>query len=254
MEPVRIMPCLDIMNGRVVKGVKFIDLKDAADPVEAAVAYEKGGADCLAFLDIAATVEKRVPIYDMIAAVTSAIRLPVTVGGGLKSSQDIGKAFESGASAVSIASAAFRNPDFVKEAVRLFGGDRIVIAVDTDVNDSLPSRREVVIDGGRTPTGRDVVEFGVAMKDLGVGALLATSKNADGSLQGYDVEGLRQLADAAGLPVIASGGAGTLEHFLSGVREGHASVLLAASVFHFGAFTIRQVKEYLRDNGVAVVL
>lgn len=254
MQPVKIMPCLDIKNGRVVKGVKFVDLEDAADPVEAAVAYEKGGADALAFLDITATVEKRMPIFDVLAKVSTAVKTPVTVGGGMKTTGDVGLALDSGAAAVSISSAAFRDPDFVKEAVQLFGGNRVVVAIDTDINGNLPSRREVVIDGGRTYTGKDVVEFAVAMRDLGVGAVLPTSKNADGSREGYDVEGIRQIADATGLPVIASGGAGTLEHFLSAAREGGASTLLAASVFHFGIFTIRQVKEYLRENGVPVAL
>jgi Imidazoleglycerol-phosphate synthase len=253
MHPVKIMPCLDIHNGRVVKGVKFVDLVDAADPVEAAVAYEKGGADALAFLDIAATVENRVPVYDVIRRVASAISLPVTVGGGLKTIGAIGDAFDAGASGVSISSAAFRDPDFVAEAVQLFGGEKITIAVDTDMNDSLPSGREIIIDGGRTRTGADVVEFAVAMRDLGAGSILATSKTADGSREGYDVVGLSRLAEATGLPIVASGGAGTLEHFLAAAREGKASVLLAASVFHFGILTIGQVKAYLRDNGVAVL-
>ena len=254
MKPVRIMPCLDIKNGRVVKGVQFVDLQDAADPVEAAVAYDRGGADELAFLDITATVEKRIPIFDVLAEVASAVNIPVTVGGGIKTAGEAGKAFECGASAVSISSAAFRDPEFVKETVQLYGGDKVVIAIDTDENGALPSGREVIIDGGRTRTGKDVVEFAVAMRDLGVGSVLATSKTADGSKNGYDVEGLRRLVDATGLPVIASGGAGKLEHFLEAARAGKAEVLLAASVFHFGIFTVRQVKEYLRDNGIPVVL
>ncbi len=254
MKPVRIMPCLDIKNGRVVKGVNFVELKDAGDPVQAAVAYAEGGADDLAFLDITATVEKRIPIFDTIREVASAVSIPVTVGGGMKTTAEISKAFDSGASAVSISSAAFRDPDFIKEAVQLFGGNRVVVAIDTDMNASLPSGREVIIDGGRTHTGKDLIEFAVAMRDLGVGSLLATSKTADGSQQGFDIDGLRQLADATGLPIIASGGAGTLEHFLAAAREGKASVLLAASVFHFGILSIRQVKEYLRENGVSVML
>ncbi len=254
MKPVRIMPCLDIKNGRVVKGVKFVDLKDAADPVEAALAYEKGGADMLTFLDIAATVEKRIPLYDTITSVTSAVKIPVTVGGGLKTTGDVGKAFEAGAASVSISSAAFRDPDFIKESVQFFGGAKVTVAIDIVVNESLPSRREVVIDGGRTRTGKDLVEFGKAMHDLGVGSLLPTSVAADGSKSGYDVESIRQLVDATGLPVIASGGAGTLEHFLAAARDGGASVLLAASVFHFGTFTIGQVKEYLRGHGIRVLL
>lgn len=254
MKPVHIMPCLDIKNGRVVKGVRFTDLKDAADPVEAAVAYAKSGADELAFLDITATLEKRIPIFDVLRDVTSAVDIPVTVGGGIKNTADITKAFESGASTVSISSSAFRDPDFIKEAVQLFGGKKVVVAIDTDENNDLPSRREVVIGGGGTPTGKDAVEFAVSMRDMGVGSILVTSKTADGSQSGYDIEGLRMLADATGLPIIASGGAGKFEHFLAAVREGRASTLLAASVFHFGTFTVRQVKEYLKENGVPVVL
>lgn len=253
MKPVRIMPCLDIKDGRVVKGVNFVDLRDAADPVEAAKAYEDGGADCLAFLDITATVEKRAPIFDILSKVTATVKLPVTLGGGIRSIDDVERAFQAGAHSVSISSAAFRDPDFIRETVRLFGGRRVVVAIDTDANPSLPSGREVVINGGRTHTGKDVVEFGVAMRDAGAGCLLATSKTADGAQTGYEVGELRRLADATGLPIIASGGAGKLEHFLAAVREGHASFLLAASVFHFGMFTIRQVKEYLRENGVEVL-
>lgn len=254
MKPVRIMPCLDMKDGRVVKGVKFVDLRDAGDPVEAAVAYEQGGADELAFLDITATVEKRTTMFDVLTNVTSAIKIPVTVGGGIKNTADVSKAFESGAAAVSISSSAFRDPDFVKEAAKLYGSKRVMVAIDNDENLSLPSGREVIIDGGRTPTGKDMVEFAVAMRDYGVGSILATSKKTDGSRDGYDVEGLRMLADATGLPIVASGGAGKLEHFLSAVRDGKVEVLLAASVFHFGEITVRQVKQYLRDNGVLVDL
>lgn len=254
MDPIRIMPCLDIKNGRVVKGVQFVELRDAADPVEAAVAYDTGGADELAFLDITATVEKRITVFDILKEVTAAVKIPVTVGGGIRNTFDVAKALEAGASAVSIASAAFRDPDVVKQAAEMYGGDKVVVAIDTDVNNDLPSRREVLIDGGRTRTGKDAVEFAVAMRDAGAQSILATSKTADGSKTGYDIEGLRQIADATGVNLIASGGAGELEHFLAAVRDGKANVLLAASVFHFGIFTVRQVKEYLRDNGVPVVL
>ena len=253
-QVVSIMPCLDMLDGRVVKGIKFVDLKDAGDPVQAAVAYENGGADELAILDITATVERRATRLEVIRAVTGAVKLPVTVGGGIKTTVDIDMALQAGATAVSISSAAFRDPEFVKGAVTLFGSGKIVVAIDVDKNDALPSGREVIIDGGRTPTGVDAVEFAVKMRDLGVGRLLPTSKTADGALTGYDVKGLRALVDATGLPVVASGGAGTLDHFLAAVREGGASVLLAASVFHFGTFSIRQVKEFLAANGVRVNL
>lgn len=252
MRPISIMPCLDMKDGRVVKGVQFVELRDAGDPVEAAIAYEKGGADELTFLDITATVEKRVAMFDVLEKVTSAVNLPVTVGGGIKTTYDIDVALKSGATAVSISSAAFRDPQFVKEAVDMYGAKRVVVAIDIDKNDSLPSGREVIIDGGRTPTGFDAVEFAVKMRDLGAGRILPTSKTADGALTGYDIHAIRSMADATGLPIIASGGAGKLEHFLEAVREGHAGVLLAASVFHFGTFTVRQVKEFLRENGVQV--
>ncbi len=249
---INIMPCLDIKDGRVVKGVQFDNLKDAGDPVEAAVAYEKGGADELAFLDITATLEKRRTMFDVLKKVTKAIKLPVTVGGGIKTTADVKSAFSAGAAAVSISSAAFRDPDFVKEAVQMYGSKTIVVAIDVDRNDNLPSGREVVIDSGRTATGMDALEFAVRMRDLGVARLLPTSKSGDGAMSGYDIKIIREMADVTGLPIIASGGAGKLEHFLEAVRDGHASALLAASVFHFGTFSIRQVKEFLAENSIRV--
>jgi len=254
MDAVRVIPCLDMKDGRVVKGVHFVELRDAADPVEAAQAYSEGGADEIAFLDITATVEKRRTMFDVLEKVAAAVDIPLTVGGGIKSCDDIEQALASGASCVSISSAAFRDPDMVKEAVARFGSDKIVIAVDADASDTCPSGREVYIDGGRTPTGKDAVEFAREMAGLGVGQILPTSKATDGTKEGYDLQLTRAIADATGLPVIASGGAGTLEHFYEAVTEGGAGAVLAASVFHFGTFTIRQVKEYLRDKGVAVSL
>lgn len=254
MEPIRVIPCLDIRDGRVVKGVHFVELRDAADPVEAARAYSEGGADELAFLDITATVEQRRTVFDLLRKVAAAIDIPLTVGGGIKSCEDIEQALEAGASCASISSAAYRDPDMVKEAVQRFGSERIIIAIDADANDACPSGREVYIDGGRTPTGKDAAEFAEEMAEIGVGQLLPTSKRTDGTTDGYDIELTRGIADATGLPVIASGGAGTLGHFHEAVVEGHAAAVLAASVFHFGTFSIRQVKEYLRDRGVAVRL
>lgn len=253
-EIVKVIPCLDMKGGRVVKGVHFVDLRDAADPVEAATAYFKGGADEIAFLDITATVEKRRTMFEVLQKVTAAVKVPVTVGGGIKSIADIAQAFESGASRVSISSAAYRDPKMVKEAVKKFGSERIVIAIDADENPSLPSKREVYIDGGRAATGKDAVEFAREMAALGVGQILPTSKATDGTRAGFDLVLTRSIADATGLPVIASGGAGTLEHFYQAVVEGHARAVLGASVFHFGILTIRQVKEYLRERGVAVNL
>lgn len=254
MDIVRIIPCLDMKEGRVVKGVHFVDLEDAADPVEAAKAYSDGGADEIAFLDITATVEKRRTMFDVLAKVAEVVNVPLTVGGGIKSLDDVQQALESGASCASISSAAFRDPDMVKEAVQHFGSDKIIVAVDADANDACPSGREVYIDGGRTATGKDAVEFAREMAGLGVGQILPTSKATDGTKDGYDIQLTRAIADATGLPVIASGGAGTLEHFYEAVAEGHAAAVLAASVFHFGIFTIAQVKEYLNERGVPVNL
>ncbi|MFW6137626.1 MAG: imidazole glycerol phosphate synthase subunit HisF [Spirochaetota bacterium] len=252
MDAIRIIPCLDIKDGRVVKGVHFVDLRDAADPVEAAAAYERGGADELAMLDITATVEKRRTIFDLLEKVSRAVSIPVTIGGGIKSCQDIEQALASGAGGVSISSAAFRDPDMVKQAVQQFGSRRIVVAIDADKNPSFHSGREVYIDGGRTPTGKDAVEFAKQMADAGVGQILPTSKATDGTKKGYDLNLTRSIADATGLPVIASGGAGKLEHFYEAVTEGRAQALLGASVFHFGIFTIRQVKQYLHQKNIKV--
>lgn len=249
---VSLMPCLDIREGRVVKGIHFVDLIDAGDPVACATAYEAAGADELGFLDITATVEQRRTVFDVLRSVTEAVKIPVTVGGGIRSLADVEAALEAGAKKVSISSAAFRDPGFVAEAVKRFGGELIVAAIDADANENLPSKREVYIDGGRTPTGVDAVEFAKQMAGLGVGSILPTSKLGDGSTRGYDLDLIRGIADATQLPTVASGGAGKLIHFLEAVKEGHASTLLAASVFHFGTLTVRQVKAYLVSQGVAV--
>lgn len=251
-QAVNIMPCLDMRNGRVVKGIHFVDLVDAGDPVACATAYEADGADELGFLDITATVEQRRTTFDALRRVTAAVKIPVTVGGGIRTLADVESALAAGAKKVSISSAAFRNPSFVAEAVNTFGGKSIVAAIDVDRNGKLPSEREVYIDGGRTATGVDAVEFAKKMAGLGVGEILPTSKLGDGSKRGYDLELIRAIADATKLPTVASGGAGKLIHFLEAVREGHASTLLAASVFHFGIFTVRQVKAYLATQKVAV--
>ncbi|HOW96770.1 MAG TPA: HisA/HisF-related TIM barrel protein [Kiritimatiellia bacterium] len=254
METISVIPCLDMKDGRVVKGVHFVALRDAADPVEAAQAYSAGGADEIAFLDITATVEGRRTMFDVVRKVAAVVKVPLTVGGGIKTCADIEEALACGASRVSISSAAFRNPRMVGEAVRQFGADRIVIAIDADVNDSLPSRREVYIDGGRTKTGRDAADFAREMAALGAGRFLPTSKGADGTKDGYDLILTRAVAEATERPVIASGGAGKLDHFVDAVVEGKASSVLAASVFHFGVFSIRQVKEHLSARGLSVNL
>lgn len=254
MDMVRVIPCLDIRGGRVVKGVHFENLRDAADPVEAACAYDAAGADEIAFLDITATVEKRRTLFDVLRRVAEAVRVPVIAGGGLQSLRDIEEALEAGAKCVSLSSAAFRNPSLVAEAAREFGSARVIVAIDADANPRCPSGREVYVDGGRTATGADAVEFARRMADAGAGQLLPTSKLADGTRDGYDLALTRQIADATELPVIASGGAGRLEHFYAAVAEGHAKAVLAASVFHFGVLGIREVKEYLRARGIAVRL
>lgn len=254
MEPVSIVPCLDMKEGRVVKGVHFVDLRDAADPVEAARAYSEGGADEIAFLDITATVENRKTMLDVLEKVAQVVDVPLTLGGGIKNCQDMEDAFDSGAHCISISSAAYRDPEMIRRAVARFGSQRLVVAIDADVNDACPSGREVYIDGGRTPTGKDAVEFAKEMAEIGVGRLLPTSRATDGTKEGYDLELTRSIADATGLPVIASGGAGKLEHFYEAVVEGHAQAVLAASVFHFGEFTIGQVKRYLDERGVPVRL
>ena len=251
---VKVIPCLDIMGGRVVKGVHFVDLKDALDPVEAATAYYEGGADEIAFLDITATVEKRRTVFDMVGEVAKSVSVPLVVGGGIKACKDVEEALKRGAAKVSISSAAYRDPAMVGRAVREFGSRHIVVAIDADVNEKLESGREVYIDGGRTPTGEDAVSFARRMADLGVGEILPTSKKTDGVGEGYDLILTRKIADATGLPVIASGGAGTLDHFYSAVNEGHAASVLGASVFHFGVFTISEVKHYLQSRGVEVNL
>ena len=254
MNTISIVPCLDMLEGRVVKGVHFVELRDAADPVEAARAYSDGGADEIGFLDITATVEKRRTMFDVLEKVAAAVDVPLTVGGGIKSCEDVEQALESGASCASISSASYRDPEFVGDAVKQFGADKIVVAIDADANEACPSGREVYIDGGRTATGKDAVEFAKEMANLGVARLLPTSKATDGVKNGYDIQLTRAIADETGLPVIASGGAGKLEHFYEAVVEGHAQAVLAASVFHFGTFTVRQVKEYLQGRGIPVFL
>jgi len=251
---IRIVPCLDMKEGRVVKGVHFVDLRDAGDPVECARAYSDGGADEVAFLDITATVDKRKTMLDVVKRTVAVMQVPLVVGGGIKSCEDVRDTLDAGASAVSISSAAFRDPDLVPAAVEEFGGDKIIVAIDADKNEGRASGYEVYIDGGRTATGKDAVEFAKEMAAKGAGQLLPTSKRTDGTRDGYDLPLTRAIADATGLPVIASGGAGSLEHFYQAVVEGHAQAVLAASVFHFGTFTVRQVKEYLKERGVEVNL
>ena len=254
MEPIRIMPCLDMKNGRVVKGVHFVDIKEVGDPVENAAFYQSEGADQLAMLDIAATLENRKTRLEWVRSVSAAITIPLTVGGGISSLEDIELVLGAGAGRVSMNSAAVRSPDLVRLASGRFGRDRITVAIDARRNPEMPSGFELVVSGGTKPVGRDAVEWARQCQDLGAGVILPTSMDGDGTLAGYDLEFTRAIADAVDLPVVASGGAGRLEHFLEAVERGHADVLLAASVFHYRTFSIRQVKGYLREHGLAVRL
>jgi len=254
MDVIKIMPCLDMKNGRVVKGVHFVDIRDAGDPVENAAFYEKEGADELAMLDIAATVENRKTRLEWVKQVSSVITIPLTVGGGINSLEDIEMVLGAGATNVSMNSAAVKNPELVSEGAKKFGSGKITVAIDARRNKGMPSGFELVIAGGTTPIGKDAIEWAKKCQDLGAGVVLPTSMDGDGTLAGYDLEFTKAVADVVTVPVVASGGAGTLEHFYEGVVKGGASVLLAASVFHFRTFTIRQVKEYLKAKGLKVLL
>jgi len=254
MEPIKIMPCLDMKEGRVVKGVHFVDLREAGDPVENARFYEAEGADELAMLDIAATVEGRKTRLAWVRQVSSGLRIPLTVGGGIGSLKDVEDVLRAGADKVSMNSAAVRNSDLVRQASETFGKNRVTIAIDARRNRAVPSGFELVIDGGTRPMGKDAVAWARECQALGAGVLLPTSMDGDGTQKGYDIEFTRAIADAVQLPVVASGGAGTLEHFYQGASEGKASILLAASVFHFRLLSIRQVKEYLKSKGLPVNL
>lgn len=250
MSKVLIMPCLDMKDGRVVKGVHFVNLIDAGDPVECARIYCQNGADELAFLDITATIEKRKTTLDAVRRVAQAATVPFTVGGGIATVAGAGEVLEAGADRVSISSAAFRNPGLIDEAAAKFGSAKLVVAIDVDRNPALPSGYEVYIDGGNTPTGKDAVEWAKEAEARGAGCILPTSKARDGAKTGYDIPLIRGIKEVVKVPVIASGGAGSMEHFLEAAREGKADILLAASVFHFGEINILGLKKYLNDNGV----
>lgn len=250
MSKVLIMPCLDMKGGRVVKGVHFVNLRDAGDPVECARIYCQNGADELAFLDITATIEKRKTTLDAVRRVAQAATIPFTVGGGIASVAGAAEVLEAGADRVSISSAAFRNPGLIDEAAAKFGSAKVVVAIDVDRNQALPSGYEVYIDGGNTPTGKDAIEWAKEAEARGAGYILPTSKACDGAKTGYDIPLIRGIKEVVKLPVIASGGAGTMEHFLEAARDGKADILLAASVFHFGEIDIVRLKKYLNDNGV----
>jgi cyclase len=254
MEFRRIIPCLDVKDGRLVKGVHFVDLKDVGDPAEAGMKYSQEGADELVFLDIMATVEKRKAMIDVVKRTISQITIPITVGGGIRSLSDMEELFEAGASRISINTAAVKEPRLVREASRVFGSERIVVAIDTRASTKVPSGFEVMIESGRTNTGIDAVEWARRMEDSGAGSLLPTSMDRDGTQKGYDIPMTRAIADAVKIPVIASGGAGRLEHLYEAILEGHADAVLVASIAHFGTYTIRQMKEYLKGRGIPVRL
>ena len=252
MDYRRIIPCLDVKDGRLVKGVHFVDLEEVGDPAEAGAAYSEAGADELVFLDITATVEARQTTVEAVQRTAKRVTVPLTVGGGIKSTDDIQALLAAGATNVSINTAAVLNPDFVAEAADEFGSDCITIAIDTRSNDKLPSGFEVMVNGGRKETGIDAVEWARKAEDLGAGTILPTSMDADGTQAGYDLPMTRAIADAVSLPVIASGGAGALEHLYDAIVEGHADAVLVASIAHFGTFSIREMKEYLAGRGIPV--
>lgn len=254
MSTVKIMPCLDMKNGRVVKGIHFVELKDAGDPVEIAAYYQKEGADELAMLDIAATLENRKTRLEWVSNVSTVIDIPLTVGGGISTLEDIEMVLEAGADKISMNSAAVKDPDLVHRAAARFGSEKVTVAIDARRSKTMPSGFELVVSGGTTPVGQDAVAWAKQCQELGAGAILPTSMDGDGTQEGYDLEFTKAIADAVDLPVIASGGAGNLEHFYEGVVKGGARILLAASVFHYRILSIRQVKEYLRDKGLQVNL
>lgn len=254
MSTVKIMPCLDMKDGRVVKGIHFVDLKDAGDPVENAAFYEKEGADELAILDIAATLENRKSRLEWVKSVSSVITIPLTMGGGISSLEDIEMVLDAGADKISMNSAAVNNPDLVRQAAKAFGSEKIIVAIDARRNKEIPSGFELVVSGGTKPVGKDAVAWAKQCQELGASAILPTSMDGDGTQAGYDLEFTKAISDAVDLPVIASGGAGKLEHFYEGVVQGGAQILLAASVFHYRIFSIREVKEYLKKKGLQVNL
>jgi cyclase len=253
-QTIGIMPCLDMKEGRVVKGIHFVDLKDAGDPVENAEFYQKEGADELAMLDIAATLENRKTRLEWVKNVSAVIDIPLTVGGGISSLEDIELVIAAGADKFSMNSAAVANPDLVREAAKQFGTEKVTVAVDARRNKDMPSGFELVVSGGTKPVGKDAISWAKECQDLGAGVILPTSMDGDGTQAGFDLEFTKAVSDVVNVPVVASGGAGTLEHFYEAVVVGGAQVVLAASVFHYRLLSIGAVKEYLRGKGLQVNL
>jgi cyclase len=256
MLKVRLIPCLDVKDGRVVKGVQFVDLVDAGDPVEAAKAYDAAGADELCFLDITASVEARGILVDVVRRTAEACFMPLTVGGGVRTVDDIRKLLLAGADKVSINTAAVANPEFVREAAEKFGSQCIVVAIDAKKVSASgePESWEIFTHGGRKATGIDAVAFARQVAELGAGELLVTSMDRDGTKGGYDLALVRAISDAVSVPVIASGGVGNLDHLVAGIRDGHASAVLAASIFHFGTHSISEAKQHMAAAGLKVRL
>ena len=250
MLKMRVIPCLDVKDGRVVKGINFVDLRDAGDPVEAAKAYDAAGADELCFLDITATHEGRGTMFDVVRRTAEACFMPLTVGGGVRTLDDIRNLLLAGADKVSINSAAVANPQFVKQAAEKFGNQCIVVAIDA--KEVAPGKFEIFTHGGRKATGIDAVAFAKQVTELGAGEILLTSMDRDGTGKGFNLALTRAIADAVSIPVIASGGVGILRHLVEGITEGHATAVLAASIFHFGTFTIAEAKQAMAQAGIAV--
>jgi cyclase len=247
MFKVRVIPCLDVKDGRVVKGINFVNLRDAGDPVEAAVAYDAAGADELCFLDITASSDNRETIFDVVTRTAEACFMPLTVGGGVRTVEDIRKLLKCGADKVSINTAAVTRRAFVKEAAEKFGDQCIVVAIDAK---RVGDHWEIFTHGGRNPTGLDAIAYAREVVELGAGEILLTSMDRDGTRAGFDIALTRAIADAVTVPVIASGGVGNLDHLVAGIRDGHATAVLAASIFHFGEYTVRQAKEHMAHAGL----
>jgi len=246
----RVIPCLDVKDGRVVKGVNFVDLRDAGDPVECAIAYDEAGADELCFLDITASHENRGTILDVVKRTAEACFMPLTVGGGVRSTDDIRRLLLAGADKVSIMTAAVHNRDFVREAAEKFGSQCIVVAIDAKLVRT--GKWEIFTHGGRKPTGLDAIEYAREVASLGAGEILLTSMDRDGTRIGFDIELTKAIADTVRVPLIASGGVGNLDHLVEGIRDGHATAVLAASIFHFGEYTIKAAKQHMLQAGLAV--
>ena len=249
MLKIRIIPCLDVKNGRVVKGVNFVNLVDAGDPVEAAQAYDEAGADELCFLDITASHENRSILLDVVKRTAEKCFMPLTVGGGVRTNEDIKMLLDSGADKVSINTSAITNPNFIKEASEAFGSQCIVVAIDAKINND---GWQIFTHGGREPTGLDPIDFAKKAESLGAGEILLTSMDRDGTKKGYDTDLLNKITKTLEIPVIASGGVGNIDHLIDGIKKGGASAVLAASIFHFGEITIKEVKDKLSEEGLSV--